>query len=319
MPGEAEDGCTRRGSAAQVGKLVGQGDVVAEIVLAIPALGQQAEVGQDSLVADELGGQVGADIDLAHGQEPACFADDSLQESSFHIARLFGEFERLFVQDEFALLGQRQYDLADDGGHIVEIGVFRGHIESHDFLGEPATLLGVDFFVGAKQIERRAGVVDLTGEEHLDLAAVMEDQFRDQGGGSHVEAAILRDGDLNAADLGVALEHVLAEADGTADILVDEGDAVIHQHVEQGIGFDETLHLRPGRTGLLVDVPFVIVGKQRARFEQVEHDAGVPAQHGQGPVLALDLGAGDVRVVLRLQVVEAELQAAEPFLRQRSG
>lgn len=66
----------------------------------------------------------------------------------------------------------------------------------------------------------------------------------------------------------------------------------------------------------LAEVSSIVVGEQGGRAEQMEDHADVPSQDGQIPVLIFDLGPGYVRVILRLEVVELELQAPQPLLAQ---
>ena len=126
-----------------------------------------------------------------------------------------------------------------------------------------------------------------------------------------IDVSIPKYRDVDPSDLGVAFEHLLAEADGPADVQIDERDRVVHQDGQQGVG----LHGQAGDRGrdamLLVDVPLVVVGEEGGRAEQMEDDAGVSPQDGQIGVLVFRLRSGDVGVVLGLEVVELEFEAAE--------
>ncbi len=68
---------------------------------------------------------------------------------------------------------------------------------------------------------------------------------------------------------------------------------------------------------LLVEVTLVVVGEQGGHLEQMEYDADMPPQDGQVGIQTFRLRPRDVRVVLRLEVVELEFEAPQPFFAER--
>ncbi len=268
-------------------------------------LGQKTDVFQHTRVPRERGGDVRADVDLTHRQQPPRLAGHLLQGGPFCGAQPVGQLQGLFVQDQLALGRQRQDHVAHEADHVGRIRVLGHEAQADDFLRQPPALLRVDLLVGAEQVERRAGVVCLVTQVHADSAAVVKDQFGDQGRGADVESAVLGNGHLDLPFLGISFQHLLTETYCTADVLIDERDGVLHQGVQQLLTFHQRLAGLRGGGGRLVDVTLVEMGEQRGDLEQVKDHAGLASQHGQVRVLALDLRAGHVGVVLGLEIVES--------------
>ena len=103
-----------------------------------------------------------------------------------------------------------------------------------NFRHQPAPFPGVDFFVGPEHVQRRTGVIGLAIQFHADVAAVVLDDLRDQGGRTDMKAAIARNRRLDRADFGVMLEHGVAQAATEVQVKPRVSDGVVHQHRPAG-------------------------------------------------------------------------------------
>gem|GEM_PF-6503773 len=99
----------------QVFQAFRQRDIVAKIIFPITAFGQQANILQNAFVPKECHFHFCGDVDFAHHQQFGNFIRDLLNQSGILLNGHIIQFKRLFINDDFAIIGQCHNDTANEG------------------------------------------------------------------------------------------------------------------------------------------------------------------------------------------------------------